>query len=130
MRCVSKRAGRLLASAVLAVGCIAAFAQGPGGAPGMPMQRQGPSRGQGAGIGTPGMPMNRMGKAGGGFSTAAPTRRSYSGMSGVPGVMSSQGFRASSMASQARGAGIQRSSSAVINNATRGMVTAPSTSSR
>lgn len=69
--------------AVVVIGaCTApAFAQRPGG------------------IGTPGMPMGRMNGQGGGFSSAPPARRSY----GVGGVVSSQNFRASTLANQARG---------------------------
>ncbi|MFM7107679.1 MAG: hypothetical protein ACKOZU_03615 [Planctomycetaceae bacterium] len=102
-------------------------AQGPGGAPGMPMQRLGPSRGQATGMGTPGSPMARMGRSGG-MPQASPTRRSYGGFAGVPGVMSSQQFRGSNLAGQYSGRGMQRSSAGIIGGVTRGAVTLPSSS--
>lgn len=112
--------------AIVAIGActVPVFAQGPGGAPGMPMQRLGPTRGQATGMGTPGMPMPRMGR-GGGIPQASPTQRNYRGMAGVGVVTSSQGFRASNFAGQARGAGIQRSSSGIVSGATRGMLSRP-----
>lgn len=124
MRCIARHVTFCVVSAALALGGAVAWAQGPGGPPGMPMQRLGPSRGPATGMtgmGTPGAPMARMGRSGGGFSTAASARRSY----GVGGVMSSQNFRASNLAGQARGAGMQRSSSAIIGSATMGRVQAP-----
>lgn len=114
-----------IATAVLATVAVAAHAQGPGGAPGMPMQRLGGGRpAAGAGLGTPGMPMARMGR-GGGVPQAAPTRRSYGGIAGSPGVMSSQSFRASTMANQMNGGSFQRSSAAMVGGATMGLGSRP-----
>lgn len=98
-----------------------AWAQGPGGVPGMPMQRMGPSRGPGVGLGTPGAPMARLGRSGG-MPQAAPTRRSYGAFTGVGGVPSVESFRGSSLAGQARAMGTPRSAAAVVGNATQGIV--------
>lgn len=128
MRRVKMIAGVWVAFAVVAASAAPVFAQGPGGSPGMPMQRMGPARGQATGMGAPGMPVARMGRGGGVPAQATPSRRSYSGIAGVPGVMSSQNFRASNMAGQYKGGGVQRSSSAIISGATRGTVTLPANS--
>lgn len=109
----------LITSLVLATGNVAVFAQGPGGVPGMPMQRLGAARGPANSLGTPGMPMARMGR-GGGIQQAAPARRNYGGMAGTPGIMSSQNFRANSYANQAKTSGMVRSSSGIVGGVTRG----------
>lgn len=108
-----------LGGLLFALSVVPVFAQGPGGVPGAPMPRLGRSAGQTSGLGVPGAPMARMGRGGAGMSQATATRRS-SGAFGVQGVMTSQSFRASNMANQARGAGMQRSSASLINGATRG----------
>lgn len=110
-------AGVLMAAAV--------HAQGPGGMPGMPAQRLSPSPGQGAGIGTPGAPMARMGRGSGMPQGSAPSRRSYGGMAGVPGRMSSQQFRSSTYANQARNLGGMRSAAGIVSGATQGAVSVP-----
>lgn len=107
-----------IAFSLLAATTVAAHAQGVGGAPGAPMSRLGSGRpGAGAGIGSPGAPMARMGRGGGAPQAAAPARRSYGGLSGAPGVMSSQSFRASNLSGQFSGGGMQRSSSGMVNSA-------------
>ena len=121
-----KIAGLWVAVVVLTASGTAVFAQGPGGMPGVPMQRLGPSRGPGVGLGTPGAPLARMGRGGGIPQAPAQTRPSYGGIAGMPGVLSSQNFRASNFAGQARTGGMMRSSSGIISGATRGAVTAPS----
>lgn len=124
MRCVKMAVGVCLVFGAIAISAVPVFAQGAGGAPGMPMQRMGPARGQstgmGASLGTPGMPMQPMGRSGGFSQAASPARRSYGGMAGVPGKMSSQNFRASNMAGQFGGGGMQRSSSSVVSGVTMG----------
>ena len=116
-----------IAFSLLSATAVAAHAQGAGGAPGAPMQRLGGGRpGVGAGLGTPGAPMGRMGRGAGVPQAATPARRNYGGLSGAPGVMSAQNFGASQLAGQARGSGMVRSSSGIVNNATRGVVSGPS----
>lgn len=110
--------------ATAAASGTAVLAQAPGGAPGMPMQRLGPSRGQITG--TPGAPMARMGRGSGMPQGSAPMRRSYGGIAGVPNIVSSQNFRASNLAGQARTGGMMRSSNDIVGGVTRGMVTVPS----
>ena len=122
MRCVPLAAIGIAAGVLMAA---AVHAQVPGGMPGMPVQRLAPSQGQGADIGTPGAPMARMGRGGGMPQGSAPSRRSYGGMGGVPGRMSSQQFRSSNYAGQARNLGGVRSAAGIVSGATQGAVSVP-----
>lgn len=76
------------------------------------------------GQGPGGAPMARMGRSGM-PQGSAPTRRNYGGIAGVPGKMSSQQFRSSTFASQARNLNGMGSAAGIVNGATRGAVSVP-----
>lgn len=108
----------------LAASGTTVLGQGPGGAPGVPMPTPGPRDGPSRCMGTPGAPMARMGRSGM-PQGSAPTRRNYGGIAGVPGKMSSQQFRSSTYASQARNLNGMGSAAGIVNGATRGAVSVP-----